>query len=143
MMMVSVDRQGECNHLISHSRKKATGGDCDWISFKSTSRSIEPAVLISKERGRRESSHQYGEHHSSVLLVEQAEEAPGRNLSFLLTLGKSESSILADDAQNVMIKKDTFTWIIFTGAVIMVILAKHAAFIATVSVCLFVTQQER
>lgn len=52
MMMMSVDRQGELNLLISQSGKKATWGICDWISFKSTSRSIELALLISKEGGR-------------------------------------------------------------------------------------------
>lgn len=49
MMTMSMDRQGERNLLISQSRKKATQVNCDWISFKSTSRSIELAVLISKE----------------------------------------------------------------------------------------------
>lgn len=88
MTTTAADGQGKCNRLISHSRKKATGGDWDWISFKSTSRSIEPAVLISKERGRHKSLCRYGEHHSFVLLVEQAEGTPGRNLSFLLTLGE-------------------------------------------------------
>lgn len=87
-MMVSADRQGECNDLISHSRKKAIGGDCDWISLKSTSRSIELAVLISKERGRRESLCRYGEPRSSVLSGEQAEETGERNVAFLLTLGE-------------------------------------------------------
>lgn len=51
MMMMSVDRQGELNLLISQSGKKATRGICDWIYFKSTSRSIELALLISKEGG--------------------------------------------------------------------------------------------
>lgn len=74
-MTVSTARQGECNHLISRSRKKATGGDGDWISFKSTSRSIELAVLISKERGRRKGLRRYGEPHSSVLSLERAEES--------------------------------------------------------------------
>lgn len=51
MMMMSVDRQGELNLLIFQSGKKATRGICDWISFKSTSRSIELALLISKGGG--------------------------------------------------------------------------------------------
>lgn len=68
MMTMRADRQGECNRLISQSRGKATRGDRDWISFKSTSRSIELAVLISKEwGGGAKSLCRYGEHHSSVL----------------------------------------------------------------------------
>lgn len=68
MMTMSADRQGECNRLISQSRGKATRGDRDWISFKSTSRSIDLTVLISKEWGKGEKSLcRYGEHHSSVL----------------------------------------------------------------------------
>lgn len=51
---MSVDRQGELNLLISQSGKKGTWGICDWISFKSTSRSIELALLISKEGRLRE-----------------------------------------------------------------------------------------
>lgn len=51
---MSVDGQGELNLLISQSGKKATWGICDWISFKSTSRSIELALLISKEGRLRE-----------------------------------------------------------------------------------------
>lgn len=53
-MMMSMDRQRELNLLISQSEKKVTWGICDWISFKSTSRSIELALLISKEGGEGE-----------------------------------------------------------------------------------------
>lgn len=87
MITRSVDRQGQCNLLISQSRKKATRGECDWISFKSTSRSIELAVLINEEWGRgAKSLCRYGEHHSSIPWAEQAEETGGRNLSFLCWL---------------------------------------------------------
>lgn len=83
-MTVSAERHGEWNHLISHSRRRTTGGHCDWISFKSTSRSIELAVLISKERGRHGGLHQYGKPHSSVLSVEQAEETGEEFIIFVL-----------------------------------------------------------
>lgn len=119
-MMVSADRPGECNHLISHSRKRATGGDCDWISFKSTSRSIELAVLISKERGRHESLCRYGKHHSSVLSVEPAEETG------------EEFVIFVDFGGRVKLAHN-FTRITCTCTVITVILAKQAAFSGTVS----------
>lgn len=72
-MMMSVDRQGELNLLISQSGKKETRGICDWISFKSTSRSIELALLISNEGGEGEMLCRYSEHHSFVLSSEECD----------------------------------------------------------------------
>lgn len=73
MMMMSVDRQGEFNLLISQSGKKETRGICDWISFKSATRSIELALLISNEGGEGEVLCRYSGHHSFVLSLEEEE----------------------------------------------------------------------